>query len=75
MVRYLKATSDELRSPERAKYAIQWLMTSFSGRMIELRRADISAYIEMRKAAGVGPYTVSRELDLLSAAINYARKR
>src|SRR5258708_5756010 len=76
MVRYLKATSDEMRSPERAKYAIQRLMTTFSGRMMErLRRADISAYIEMRKAAGVGPYTVNRELDLLSAAINYARKR
>jgi hypothetical protein len=71
MVRYLKATSDELRSPERAEYAIQRLVTTFSGRMIErLRRADISAYIEMRKAAGVGPYTVNRELDLLSAAIS-----
>ena len=51
-------------------------MTTFSGRVIErLRRADVSAYIEKRKAEGVGPYTVNRELDLLSAAINYARKR
>jgi len=42
--------------------------------MERLRRADVSAYIEKRKADKVGPYTVNRELDLLSAAINYARK-
>ncbi len=75
MVAYLKATSDTMRSPERAKYAIQRLMLFFTGRAMErLRRADVSAYIEKRKADGVGPYTVNRELDLLSAAINYARK-
>ena len=75
MVAYLKATSDTMRDPERATYAIQRLMPFFTGRVLErLRRSDVSAYIEKRKADKVGPYTVNRELDLLSAAINYARK-
>lgn len=75
MLAYLKATSDTMRDSERATYAIQRLKPFFTGRVMErLRRADVSAYIEKRKADGVGPYTVNRELDLLSAAINYARK-
>src|SRR6266513_1491860 len=75
MLAYLKATSDTMRDPERATYAIQRLRPFFTGRVMErLRRADVSAYIEKRKADKVGPYTVNRELDLLSAAINYARK-
>ncbi len=76
LVRYIKAIWDEVRSPERMKYAVQRLMPFFTGRMMErLRRSDVSAYIEKRKADGVGPATINRELDLLSAAINYARKR
>ena len=43
--------------------------------MKQLRCSDVSAYIEKRKADGVGPATINRELDLPSAAINYARKR
>ena len=76
LVGYIKATRDEMRSPERVKYVVQRLMPFFTGRAMEgLRRSDISAYIEKRKADGVGPATINRELDLLSAAINYARKR
>ena len=76
LVRYIKAIWNEIRSPERMKYAVQRLMPYFTGRVMErLRRSDVSAYIEKRKADGVGPATINRELDLLSAAINYARKR
>ena len=76
MVRYIQATRDEMRSPERVGYAVKRLQPSFTGKVLErLRRADISGYIEKRKLAGVGPATINRELDVLSAAINYARKR
>jgi integrase len=40
-----------------------------------LKRADISAYILKRKGEGVGPATINRDLDVLSAAINYAVRR
>jgi len=47
MVAYLKATSDTMRDPERATYAIQRLRPFFTGRVMErLRRSDVSAYIE-----------------------------
>lgn len=76
LVRYIKAIWDEVRSPERMGYAVQRLKPFFTGKTMErLRRSDVSAYIEKRKADGVGPATINRELDLLSAAINYARKR
>jgi len=76
MVRYITATRDEMRSPERVGYAVEKLRRVFSGRIMErLRRSDVSVHIEKRKAEGVGPATINRELDVLSAAINYARKR
>jgi hypothetical protein len=76
MVRYINATRDEMRSPERVGYAVKRLQPFFEGKLVErLRRSDISAYIEQRKASGVGPATINRELDTLSAAINFARKK
>lgn len=76
MVRYITATRDEMRSPERVGYAVSKLQCVFAGRVMErLRRSDISTFIEARKREGVGPATINRELDVLSAAINYARKR
>lgn len=76
MVRYLEATNDEVRSPERTAFAVKRLQPYFTGMVLErLKRAGISGYIEVRKRAGVGPATINRELDMLSAAINYARKR
>lgn len=76
MVRYIQATEDEMRSPERVGYAVKRLQPFFTGMMLErLKRADISGYIEKRKRDGVVPATINRELDTLSAAINYARTR
>ncbi len=43
--------------------------------MGNLKRADISAYILKRKGDGVAPATINRDLDVLSAAINYAVRR
>ncbi len=76
MVRYIESTRDEMRSPERVGYAVKRLQPIFTGKIMErLRRSDISVYIEKRKADKVRPATINRELDMLSAAINYARKR
>ena len=66
LVRYLKAVWNEVRSPERMGCAVKRLKPFFTGKILErLRRSDISAYIEKRKADGVGPATINRELDLL----------
>lgn len=76
MLRYIEATRDEMRSPERIGYAVKNLQPFFTGMTVErLRRSDISGYIESRKLDKVGPSTINRELDVLSAALNYAIKR
>lgn len=76
MVRYINATRDEMRSPERVGYAVTRLRGFFAGRIVEqLRRSDVSAYIEARKLDRVSPATINRELDVFSAAINYASRR
>jgi len=74
MVAYISATRDEMRSPERVGYAVKRLQPFFTGRVMEtLSRAELSEYIGKRKQDGVGPATINRELDVLSASINYAR--
>lgn len=74
MVAYISATRDEMRSPERVVYAVKRLQPFFTGHVMEtLSRAEISAYIGKRKQDGVGSATINRELDVLSASINYAR--
>lgn len=43
--------------------------------LMELRRVDIADYVQTRTRQGVSDGTVNRELLLLSAAINYAKRR
>ena len=74
MLAYLQATTDK-RSHDRDLSSTKRLKPFFTGRELgTLRRPDIRAYIEGRKAAGAKPATINRETGLLSAAINYARR-
>lgn len=74
MLAHYNAVAGDLRSPERLLAAIQRLKPVFEGKVVEeLRRSDIAFYIEKRKADGISNATINRELDVLSAAINYAR--
>jgi integrase len=75
MIAYLKARDGEIKLPP-VVLAIKHLTRMFAGRTLEtLKRADITAYIAMRKEEGIGPATINRELDVLSASINYAVRR
>ncbi len=75
MLNYLKATQGEKRSPERDLNSTKRLKPFFTGReLATLKRSDVRAYIDKRKADGVQPGTINREIGLLSAAINYARR-
>lgn len=74
MLAHYSAVSSDLRSPERILSAIRRLKPVFEGMVVEeLGRSDIARYIEKRKADGVSNATINRELDVFSAAINYAR--
>ncbi|TQF00217.1 MAG: site-specific integrase [Spiribacter salinus] len=75
MLHYLDSTRDEKRATERDRYSAKRLYPAFTGRdLATLTPGDIRDYVNDRKAAGAGPGTINRELGLLSAAINYARK-
>lgn len=75
MLKYLQTTQTEKRSAERDRLAAKRLQPAFTGRCLqEIRAADIRKYIDRRKAEGAKPATVNKEVGLLSAAINYARK-
>lgn len=70
---FISAKRDQWRSLERVGIACRRLQPHFTGMMAErIRRADVVRYIQARKEDGVSGSTINRELDLLSAASNYA---
>lgn len=74
MLAYLNATNDK-RSHDRDLNSTKRLKPFFTGRELgSLKRPDIRAYIEKRKVEGAKPATINREIGLLSAALNYARR-
>lgn len=73
MLKYLQSVAGEKRAPERDVYVIKQLKPFFTGRELgTLKRSDIRAYIDKRKADGMAAATINREIGVLSAAINYA---
>jgi integrase len=73
MVEYLRVAANH-RSADSIRYFVKELRSSFQGRAMEgLRGADIAAHITRRRAEGVKDSSINRELEVLSAAINYAR--
>jgi integrase len=76
MLRYLQGPSEDKKAHERDLYAAKKLTPFFRGNALNsLGAADVQAYIDQRRAEGVGPATVNKELNLLSAALTYARRR
>ena len=76
MLRYLQGPSTEKRAPERDRHAAKKLMPFFQGKVLnELGAAEIQAYIDRRRGQGVAPATVNKELNLLSSALNFGRRR
>jgi integrase len=76
MLLYLQGPSKDKRAHDRDLYAAKQLTPFFQGRLLnDLGPADIQAYIDQRRAQGVSNGTVNKELNLLSAALSYARRR
>lgn len=75
MLKYFRAMQADGRDMERHAYALRKLKPTFAGReLLTLKRSDIRSYIDQRREDGVGSATINREIGLLSAAINYARR-
>lgn len=75
MLGYLKETQDKKRSAERDRYSAKQLYRIFSGQsLVSITPDAISEYKRKRAVGGVSDSTIAKELRLLSAAINYARR-
>lgn len=76
MLLYLDGPSLEKRAHDRDLSAAKRLTPFFRGRVLnELGPADVQGYIDKRRKDGVANATINKELNLLSAALNYARRR
>ena len=74
MIAFIDAKRDQWRAADRVAIACRRLQPHFTGMTAErIRRADVARYIQARKGDGVTGSTINRELDLLSAAMNYVR--
>lgn len=72
---YLRETQTQKRSAERDRYSARQLRKLFGGmQLAEITPETIVRYKRQRTEDGVKDSTIARELRLLSAAINYARR-
>ena len=72
---YLQGPSTLKRASERDHFSAKQLFHVFSGRDLNtLGSADISAYIEERKKAGIEAGTINKEVGLLRTAIRWAKR-
>jgi len=75
MLLYLGQVSSAKRAGERDRFSAKQLYPRFSRRVLEtLGVADARAYVVERTAEGAKPGTVNKEVGLMSAALNWARK-
>lgn len=71
---YLKSHTHK-RTANKDRQHIRRLRQSFGGRVVNrLAGTDIRSYIDERKADGMAAATINRELEVLSAAINYVNR-
>ncbi|KAA3634549.1 MAG: site-specific integrase [Proteobacteria bacterium] len=75
MLAYLKAAKGLKRSHDRDLHSARKLYETFTGKSLhEISPSNVRDYVSKRKSAGVSNATVNKEIGLLSAAMNWARK-
>ena len=76
MLQYLNETMHLKRTgSRRITVAARNLYAEFSGTDIsDIKMHDVRAYVRKRRLAGLAASTVNKEVGLLSAAVNYARR-
>jgi integrase len=75
MAKYLKATAGEKKSEHIIRLHVRRLRKFFSSFVMDqLSATDIRQYTDQRKGDGLSNSTINRELEVLSASINYANR-
>jgi excisionase family DNA binding protein len=72
---YRQQVTPAKRAPERDRRSAKALFPAFTGRVPEsVKAAHVRGYIAGRTAAGITAGTINKEVGLMSAALNWARK-
>lgn len=72
---YLTRVTPTKRAPDRDRWSARSLYPIFTGRRLaDIRGPEVRAYIAARQATGIAPGTINKEVGLMSAAINWARR-
>ena len=72
---YLEQVTPTKRDQRRDHFSAKALFPSFTGRRLDsIGAADVRGYIASRTAAGIAPSTLNKEIALVSAALNWARR-
>jgi integrase len=75
MLLYLDQVSPLKRAAERDGYSAKALYPHLSGKRLDtITGADVRTYIAARQNAGIAPATINREIGLMSAATEWARR-
>lgn len=75
LVAYLTQVTPTKRDPERDKSSAKALYPAFTGKALsDIGVADVRGYIAQRLGMGLAPGTVNKEIGLMSAALNWARR-
>ena len=75
MLVYLDQVTPTKRDPDRDRVSAKALYPVFSGRAIaDIGAADVRSYIASRTKAGRAPGTINKEIGLMSAALNWAKR-
>jgi len=75
MLAYLRDETPKKRDGKRDRCSAKALFPTFTGRELAgIQGADVRGYIATRTAAGIGPACINREIALMSAAVNWARR-
>lgn len=75
LLAYISEVTPTKRAPERDRWSARTLRPHFTGRpLASIGAEEVRGYIATRKAAGIAPATINREIGLMSAACNWARR-
>ena len=75
LLRYLSEVTPAKRAPDRDRWSAKAVLPFFQNRQLDsVTAADVRGYIASRTAAGIAAGTVNKEVGLMSAATNWARR-
>lgn len=75
LLAYLEEVTPQKRDPHRDRYSAKHLQPIFTGQFLSsIGVAEVRAYLKQRQGEGASAGTLNKEIGLMSAAVNWARR-